>query len=225
MKISPSDIPLEVQNVAKTLENKGFEAYLVGGCTRDLFLGKTPKDWDLTTNAHPESIQELFPDHYFNNDFGTVGVKTDSEETTLKVIEVTPYRTEGTYSDARRPDQVSFGATLQEDLQRRDFTINALAYRITTEELVDEFNGISDLEAKRLQTVGDPDERISEDALRMMRAVRLAAELDFMIEQKTMEAIARHSEEINRISIERAASEFLRTITSATPMQGVIFLE
>lgn len=225
MKISPSDIPLEVQNVAKTLENKGFEAYLVGGCTRDLFLGKTPKDWDLTTNAHPESIQELFPDHYFNNDFGTVGVKTDSEETTLKVIEVTPYRTEGTYSDARRPDQVSFGATLQEDLQRRDFTINALAYRITTEELVDEFNGISDLEAKRLQTVGDPDERLSEDALRMMRAVRLAAELDFMIEQKTMEAIARHSEEINRISIERVASEFLRTIASPTPMQGVIFLE
>jgi tRNA nucleotidyltransferase (CCA-adding enzyme) len=225
MKISPSDIPLEVQNVAKTLENKGFEAYLVGGCTRDLFLGKTPKDWDLTTNAHPESIQELFPDHYFNNDFGTVGVKTDSEETTLKVIEVTPYRTEGTYSDARRPDQVSFGATLQEDLQRRDFTINALAYRITTQELVDEFNGISDLKAKRLQTVGDPDERLSEDALRMMRAVRLAAELDFMIEQKTMEAIARHSEEINRISIERVASEFLRTIASPTPMQGVIFLE
>jgi len=225
MKISPSDIPLEVQNVAKTLENKGFEAYLVGGCTRDLFLRKTPKDWDLTTNAHPESIQELFPDHYFNNDFGTVGVKTDSEETTLKVIEVTPYRIEGSYSDARRPDQVSFGATLREDLQRRDFTINALAYRITTEELVDEFNGISDLKAKRLQTVGDPDARLSEDALRMMRAVRLAAELDFMIEQKTMEAIARHSEEINRISIERVASEFLRTIASPTPMQGVIFLE
>ena len=90
MKISPSDIPQEVHTVAITLENKGFEAYLVGGCTRDLFLGKTPKDWDLTTNAHPEDIQKLFPEHYFNNDFGTVGVKTESEDESLKIIEVTP---------------------------------------------------------------------------------------------------------------------------------------
>ena len=140
------------------------------------------------------------------------------------MIEVTPYRTEGTYSDARRPDQVQFGATLHEDLQRRDFTVNALAYRITTQELVDEFDGIAGLQAKRLQTVGDPDERLSEDALRMMRAVRLAAELGFMIEH-TMEAIARHCAEINRISIERVASEFLRIVGSPTPMQGIVFLE
>jgi len=225
MKISPSDIPQEVHTVAITLENKGFEAYLVGGCTRDLFLGKTPKDWDLTTNAHPEDIQKLFPEHYFNNDFGTVGVKTESEDESLKIIEVTPYRSEGTYSDARRPDEVTFGVSLSEDLQRRDFTVNALAYRVTTGELVDEFDGIADLEAKRLQTVGDPDERLTEDALRMMRAVRLAAQLDFMIEGKTMEAIARHSQEIKRISIERIAGEFLRIIASDTPMQGVIFLE
>lgn len=225
MKITPTDIPKEVFLVAETLENKGFEAYLVGGCTRDLFLGKTPKDWDLTTNAHPTDIQELFPEHYFNNDFGTVGIKTDSEDESLKIIEVTPYRTEGTYSDARRPDEVTFGVSLREDLQRRDFTINALAYRVTTHDLVDAFDGIADLEAKRLQTVGNPDERLTEDALRMMRAVRLAAELDFMIEGETMQAIARHSQEIKRISVERIAAEFLRIIASPTPMQGVMFME
>jgi len=109
MQIKPSDIPTEVQQVAETLEKAGFEAYLVGGCTRDLFLGKTPKDWDFTTDAHPEQIQELFPEHYFNNDFGTVGVKTESEDPALHVVEVTPYRSEGEYSDARRPDSVTFG--------------------------------------------------------------------------------------------------------------------
>jgi len=225
MKISPSDIPSEVKNVAQTLENNGFEAYLVGGCTRDLFLGKIPKDWDLTTNAHPDAIQQLFPEHYFNNDFGTVGVKTESEDERLKVIEVTPYRLESTYSDARRPDAVEFGVSLQEDLKRRDFTINALAYRVSTGDLVDEFNGISDLTAKRLTTVGNPDERFSEDALRMLRAVRLAAELDFVIAGETMTSIARHSQQIKRISIERVASEFLRILASPAPMQGVIFLE
>jgi len=225
MKITSTDIPQEVQSVAQTLENSGFEAYLVGGCTRDLFLGKTPKDWDLTTNAHPTDIQKLFPEHYFNNDFGTVGIKTDSEDETLKIIEVTPYRTEGTYTDARRPDEVTFGVSLREDLQRRDFTVNALAYRVTTQELVDEFDGIADLEAKRLQTVGNPDARLTEDALRMMRAVRLAAELDFMIEGETMQAIARHSQEIKRISVERVAGEFLRIIASPTPMQGIMFME
>lgn len=225
MKISPTDIPVEVQTIAQTLESNGFEAYMVGGCTRDLYLGKTPKDWDLTTNAHPEDIQRLFPEHYFNNDFGTVGVKTESEDETLKVVEVTPYRTESTYSDARRPDAVEFGASLLEDLKRRDFTINALAYRITTGELVDEFAGLADLAEKRLKTVGDPDERLTEDALRMMRAVRLAAELDFVIDTETMAAISRHNQEIKRISIERVTGEFLRIIASPTPMQGIVFLE
>jgi poly(A) polymerase/tRNA nucleotidyltransferase (CCA-adding enzyme) len=225
MKITSTDIPQEVHSVAQTLENSGFEAYLVGGCTRDLFLGKTPKDWDLTTDAHPTDIQKLFPEHYFNNDFGTVGIKTDSKDDTLKIIEVTPYRTEGTYTDARRPDEVTFGVSLREDLQRRDFTVNALAYRVTTQELVDAFGGIADLQAKRLQTVGNPDERLTEDALRMMRAVRLAAELDFMIDGETMQSISRHSKEIKRISVERVASEFLRIIASPTPMQGIMFMQ
>ncbi|MCA9360759.1 HD domain-containing protein [Candidatus Nomurabacteria bacterium] len=225
MQIKSSDIPKEVKNVAETLENKGFEAYIVGGCTRDLILGKTPKDWDLTTNAHPEQIQELFPEHYANNDFGTVGIKTESEDETLKVIEVTPYRSESGYSDARRPDQVTFGVSLDEDLQRRDFTINALAYRISTDTLIDLFGGAEDMAAKRLKAVGNANERFAEDALRMMRAVRLAAELDFVIESETMAAILRHSLQLGRISIERVAHEFLRTVNSANPMQGIIFME
>lgn len=225
MAISRNNIPIEVKQVAETLEKAGFEAYVVGGCTRDLMLGKTPKDWDLTTNAKPEEIQGLFPEHYANNDYGTIGVKTESEDPTLQVIEVTPYRTESGYSDARRPDAVTFGVSLGEDLKRRDFTVNALAYRISTEELVDDFGGVADLAARRLKAVGDPNERFAEDALRMLRAVRLAAELDFMIESETMAAITRHSQQLSRISTERITGEFTRTIMSPTPMQGIILME
>jgi putative nucleotidyltransferase with HDIG domain len=225
MHISLINIPMEVRRVAETLENNGFEAYLVGGCTRDLFLEKTPKDWDITTNAHPDQIQKLFPDHYANNDYGTIGIKTESEDISLHIIEVTPYRSESTYSDARRPDSVTFGVTLEEDLKRRDFTINALAYRISSNELIDLFNGIEDLRAKRLKAVGNADERFAEDALRMMRAVRLAAELGFVIDNDTMTAIKKNNEYLSRISIERIASEFIRIISSPDPMQGMIFLE
>jgi putative nucleotidyltransferase with HDIG domain len=225
MQISKDSIPAEVLAVAETLEQGGFAGYLVGGCTRDLLLGKTPKDWDLTTDAHPEQIQALFPEHYANNDYGTIGVKTESEDSALKIIEVTPYRTESGYSDARRPDTVAFGVSLEEDLKRRDFTFNALAYRPSTGELVDLFAGQADLADKRLKTVGDANDRFAEDALRMMRAVRLAAEHECVIDPQTVAAIIRHSQEISRISIERVASEFLRIIDSPTPMQGIIFLE
>jgi poly(A) polymerase/tRNA nucleotidyltransferase (CCA-adding enzyme) len=222
------DIPKEVQRVADTLEKGGFQAYLVGGCVRDMLIGKTPKDWDLTTNAHPEQIQALFEEDetFCNNDFGTVGVKNeDTEDETLKVIEVTPYRTEGTYSDSRRPDKVEFGATLEEDLKRRDFTINAIAYRITDESTVDLFGGEEDIKKKRLKTVGNPDERFTEDALRMMRAVRLAAQLNFAIESETMTSITKNSAQLERIAIERIADEFLKILATDTPMQGIVFLE
>lgn len=225
MKITNTDIPLVVRATAETLENAGFEAYLVGGCVRDLLRGKTPKDWDLTTNAHPEQIQELFVEHYANNDFGTIGVKTEDEDPTLQVIEITPYRSESGYTDLRRPDTVTFGVSLDEDLSRRDFTVNALAYRPKTDSLVDHFGGMEDLAAKRLKTVGDAHERFNEDALRMMRAVRLAAELGFVIEPSTMTAISENSLLLKRISIERVTAEFLRIINSSEPMQGIVFLE
>jgi poly(A) polymerase/tRNA nucleotidyltransferase (CCA-adding enzyme) len=225
MKIAQSDIPLVVRQTADVLEKAGFEAYLVGGCVRDLLRGKVPKDWDLTTNAHPEEIKALFPEHYANNDYGTIGVKTEDDDDKLKVIEVTPYRSESGYSDLRRPDTVTFGVSLDEDLSRRDFTVNALAYRIKTDILVDHFDGLGDLEEKRLRTVGDAHDRFNEDALRMMRAVRLAAELNFVIESATMAAISENRLLLKRISIERVSAEFLRIIESPEPMPGIILLE
>ncbi len=225
MMITHADIPKEVLQVADTLESAGFEAYLVGGCVRDLLLGKTPKDWDVTTNAVPDEIEKLFPETYCNNDYGTVGVVNETEDERLKVVEVTPYRKESEYSDARRPDKVEFGVTLEEDLKRRDFTVNAFAFRPKGEKLVDLFDGEEDLRKKRLKAVGNPDERFSEDALRMMRAVRLASELDFVIEAETMTSIAKNAILLNKISKERIRDEFLRIIDSNNPMQGVALLE
>lgn len=227
MNISPTAIPSEVKRVAETLETAGYSAYLIGGCTRDLLLGRTPKDWDITTDAHPEQIQALWgeDESFCNNDFGTVGVKTESEDESLQVIEVTPYRSEGTYSDSRRPDNVQFGVALEEDLKRRDFTINAIAYRISDETLVDLFDGAGDLEKKRLKTVGNPDERFREDALRMMRAVRLAGQLNFAIESETMRSIYENKANLEQIAIERIADEFSRLLMTDTPLQGIVMME
>lgn len=224
------DIPTEVQSIADTLEGAGFEAYLVGGCVRDLLRENPPaggpKDWDITTNATPEQIQALFQETYCNNDYGTVGIVNEATtDERLKVVEVTPYRAESGYSDARRPDQVSFGVSLDEDLKRRDFTVNAIAFRIANDTLVDPFDGADDIKKKRLKAVGEAQTRFAEDALRMMRAVRLATELNFAIEADTMAAISENSELLGRISAERIRDEFLRIIDSDTPMQGIMFLE
>lgn len=224
--ISLEKIPLSVRVVAEKLENAGFEAYLVGGCVRDLLLNRTPNDWDFTTNATPEEIQTIFPDSFCNNDYGTVGVKNEEEtDDSLKVIEVTPYRAEGEYSDARRPDEVIFGVSLAEDLARRDFTVNAIAFRIADQSFVDLYGGLKDLQDKRIKAVREANERFAEDALRMMRAVRLAAELDFMIEAETMSGIIKNKALLEKIATERIAAEFLRIIESPIPMQGVIFCE
>ncbi len=219
-------IPLSIKKIGTTLEQAGFEAYLVGGCVRDMLLGKEPKDWDFTTNAHPDQIQALFPDSFCNNDYGTVGVKNEEEaDERLKVVEVTPYRSESGYSDSRRPDTVTFGVSLAEDLARRDFTVNAIAFNLSTSEIVDLYEGMADLKVKRLRAVGNPDQRFAEDALRMMRAVRLAAELDFVIEPETMAGIVRNAAQLEKIAIERVSAEFIRLIDSKAPMQGIIFLE
>ena len=221
-----SEIPKEVQHVADTLESRGFEAYLVGGCVRDLLVGKVPKDWDITTNAHPTEIESLFPETYLNNEYGTVGVvNKETEDNTLKVVEVTPYRTESEYSDARRPDSVEFGVSLAEDLKRRDFTVNAIAYRLKDETIVDLFGGEEDIKHKRLRAVGNPTERFGEDALRMMRAVRLSVELGFVIEGETMNAISENALNLGRISKERIRDEFIKMLNSKQPMQGVVLLE
>ncbi|MBU1046304.1 CCA tRNA nucleotidyltransferase [Patescibacteria group bacterium] len=221
--INPNKIPQEVSHVTSTLEKAGFEAYLVGGCVRDLLIERTPKDWDVTTNAKPEKIQELFEHTFYENTFGTVGVV--SEETTdetLKTIEVTPYRIEGAYSDSRHPDEVVFSEKLEDDLKRRDFTINAMAYNVSHETLVDLYNGQEDLNEKTIKTVGKPDDRFTEDALRILRAVRFATELDFSIESETQESIIKFAKHLENISQERIRDEFVKIIMSKNPMNGVI---
>jgi tRNA nucleotidyltransferase (CCA-adding enzyme) len=220
------DIPTPVSRVTKTLQDAGFEAYLVGGCVRDLLLNKTPKDWDVTTNAHPDQIQSLFEETYYNNDYGTVGVvNEDAEDPKLKVVEVTPYRKEGTYTDGRRPDFVEFGVSLEDDLARRDFTVNAIAYDEHKGHLVDPYKGQVDIEARLLRAVGDARERFSEDALRMLRGIRLGAELGFGIEQHTFEAIADKSDLLGKISKERIRDEFVRMIMSPQPMEALLHMK
>lgn len=226
-------IPKEVSHVVETLRSAGFEAYLVGGCVRDMFLSKKPKDWDVTTNAKPEQIQSLFPETFYENDYGTVGVVSETDDETVKVVEVTPYRTEGAYSDKRRPDTVSFHATLADDLKRRDFTINAIAYDDSIGHskghhkghVIDPYDGIKDIKDKIVRAVGDPHDRFNEDALRILRAVRLATELGFMINRETQEAIIKNASHLKEIAMERIRDEFTKIVMSREPMVGVIMCE
>ena len=207
----------------ETLEAAGHEAYIVGGCVRDLLLGRKPKDWDVTTNATPEVIQSLFDETYYTNEFGTVGVVNASlSDESLKVVEVTPYRLEGRYSDFRRPDEVVFSQSLADDLKRRDFTINALAYNPKKGELVDLYDGIKDIEAGVVRAVGDAKARFEEDALRLMRAIRIAAELGFAIEANTLAAIGETANQLEKISKERVQAEFVRIINSDKPMDALV---
>ncbi len=219
-------IPREVIEVTEALKHAGFEAYLVGGCVRDLILQKEPKDWDVTTNAHPDQIQALFPETYYNNDFGTVGVVNEcTEDLSLKVVEVTPFRTEGHYSDKRRPDHVTFGVTLEEDLARRDFTVNAIALDHSNRHFVDPYKGQEDLRMRVLRAVGDPSERFREDALRMLRAIRLGAELGFSIDQETYRALSEHASLLEHISKERIRDELIRIIMSPYPMEALLHMK
>lgn len=216
-------IPTEISRVTEALEGAGFEAYLVGGCVRDLLRGSTPKDWDITTDATPEEIQNIFGEDetFYENDFGTVGVKTDSGNSSTEIVEVTPYRTESTYTDARRPDAVKFSKNLEDDLKRRDFTMNAIAYSVSCGTFVDLYDGQTDIQNKTIKAVGTATERFAEDALRMMRAIRLAAELDFTIEAETMAAIAQNAQLLEKISQERLRDELIRTVMSAAPLQAM----
>lgn len=214
-------VPPVVREVSDTLRKAGYESYLVGGCVRDLLLGRQPKDWDLTANARPEDIQKLFEETFYENSFGTVGVVTTSDDPTLKVIEITPYRIEGKYSDARRPDEVTFSDKLEDDLERRDFTINAIAYDDATATLIDKHEGQKDIERRVLRTVGAAEERFSEDALRMLRAIRLSAELDFTIDSDALAAISTQASQLEKISRERIRDEFTRTLMSPRPLQAL----
>src|SRR3989339_583655 len=218
-------IPKEVKNILEKLEKAGFEAYIVGGCVRDFLLAlseaeevKEPQDWDVTTNAKPEEIQKIFPDSFYENNFLTVSVRTGSKK--IPEVEITTYRSEAGYSDKRHPNQVKYAKTLEEDLSRRDFTINAIALD-SKKEITDLFEGQEDLKNKIIRTVGKPDERFSEDALRIMRAVRLATVLGFIIEKDTLLAIKKNAEWLKMISKERIRDEFLKIVMSERADEGI----
>lgn len=205
-------IPKEVKTILEKLKSNGYEAYIVGGCVRDFLMdraltaGRQAKDWDVTTNAKPEEIQKVFPDSFYENNFLTVGVKS-----TMGIVEVTTYRLEAEYSDKRHPDKVQYAKTLEEDLARRDFTINAMAMD-AAKNITDLFDGQKDLKKKIIRTVGDANERFSEDALRMLRAVRFATTLGFTIEEKTAEAIKKNSLWLEAVSGERIRDELVKMI-------------
>lgn len=218
-------VPAEVSKVSTGLRKAGYEAYLVGGCVRDLIIGREPKDWDVTTNATPEQIQAVFPDSFYENDFGTVGVKTGSDFPALAIVEVTPYRTESAYTDKRRPDAVTFGASLLEDLARRDFTINAIALDESKGQIVDPYEGQKDIKDKLIRAVGTASERFNEDALRMLRAVRQVAELGFGIDGYTAKAISDNAEHLKHVSRERIKDELVRILSSKEPMNALVLAQ
>jgi len=216
-------IPKEVKLVLQSLQKAGFEAFIVGGCVRDFLLEQEPKDWDVTTNAKPEEIQKVFPDSFYVNEFLTVTVKTGSKKLELSEIEITTYRTEAEYSDKRHPDQVKYAQKLEDDLSRRDFTVNAIAMD-EKKKITDLFEGQKDLKNKIIKTVGNAEERFSEDALRMLRAVRFATTLDFEIEEKTKEAIKKNSIWLEAISKERVRDEFVKIIMADRAYDGIELL-
>ncbi len=216
-------LPKEVVDIIEKLNSAGFQGYAVGGCVRDLLLDNEPKDWDVTTNAKPEEIQNLFPEHVYENTFGTVAIKTGSEKPELALIEVTPYRIEGKYTDKRHPDNIKFADKLEDDLSRRDFTINAMAVDVDG-KVTDLFNGQKDLKSKVIRTVGDAEERFGEDALRLLRAVRFATVLGFKIENKTLEALNKNSNWLIAISKERIRDEFVKIINSDNAYEGILLL-
>ena len=205
-------IPEKVRRIISALSDAGYEAYVVGGCVRDAILCREPSDWDITTNAKPEEVKALFPRTVDTGiRHGTVTVLLGGEG-----FEVTTYRIDGEYPDSRHPKEVLFTPNLLEDLKRRDFTINAMAYN-ETEGLVDAFGGLRDLEERRIRCVGDPKERFSEDALRILRAVRFAAQLNFTVETGTREAVGRFAPRLSRISAERIQAEAVKLLTSDHP--------
>lgn len=205
-------LPKHVQAIITTLENAGFEGYAVGGCVRDTLLDKDPDDWDITTSATPQQVKALFPRTIDTGiQHGTVTVLMERE-----TYEVTTYRIDGEYEDGRHPKEVVFTANLLEDLKRRDFTINAMAYNAGS-GIVDAFGGIQDLKDKVIRCVGDPAERFTEDALRMMRAVRFSGQLGYEIEKKTGQAVIQLAPTLSKISAERICTELTKLMVSPHP--------
>ena len=248
--IKTMKIPKEVELVIKKLQESGYEAYIVGGCVRDILRGVEPNDWDVATEAKPEEVGKIFLRSFTENKFGTVTVLTGSEDPKLKEIEITTYRIDEKYTDKRHPDKISWAKTIEEDLARRDFTINAMALdtscnakrvtynarkndllgyklQVTGYRIVDPFEGQKDLKNKVIRAVRNPAERFSEDALRMLRAIRFAVSLEekiWQIEEKTAQGIKKNVELLNLISKERIRDELIKIINSLRGARGIEIL-
>ena len=208
----------EVQEIFKVFKQAGFSIYLVGGSVRDILLKRTVKDWDFTTSAKPEEILKLFPDGYYDNKFGTVGIPYQ-----LGIMEITTMRKEGDYKDHRHPVEVSWTDNIEEDLARRDFTVNALAMD-NDGKITDPFQGQKDLAAGIIRAVNSPDKRFQEDALRLLRAVRFATQLNFEIEPQTLKAIKSNAILIKEIATERVRDELFKLLESDNAYEGIILL-
>lgn len=213
-------LPQKVKFIIDKMYERGYEAFIVGGCVRDSILGITPNDYDITTNAKPEEIIDIFKDFKIIDNgikHGTVGIIIEKE-----VYEITTYRIEGEYENNRRPKNVEFALDIEDDLKRRDFTINAIAYNDKL-GIIDKFDGIKDIKNKIVKTVGNPDERFNEDGLRLVRAIRFSSKLNFKIEDKTLKSIYKNVDIIKNISKERITDEFTKMILSDKP-QDIILL-
>lgn len=231
-----SKVPQFVSRVTTTLQEAGFEAYLVGGCVRDTLMGKTPKDWDLATNARPEQVIATFPDlkTINENDYGTVtvlnmppeageGVSRETPDIN-NIVQVTTYRSEGGYADNRHPEHVSYETDIRKDLERRDFTMNAIAWDPIKDSVIDVFGGIKDIKDKSIQCVLYPDVRFKEDALRMLRAIRFSTTIGFAVTHETFASISANAGLLANISGERIRDEFLKIIDSEAPAAGIDLL-
>ncbi len=232
------NLPIFVKKILDKFLKAGYEIYIVGGAVRDILMKKEIHDWDFTTNAMPKIILGLFPNGFYDNLFGTVGIINPKDEKKKKpdvkipVYEITTFRKETGYSDARHPDKVSWGKTIEEDLIRRDFTINAMAFcplsknsaQILAFKLIDYHHGQEDIKKKIIRAVGNPEKRFQEDALRMMRAIRIATQLGFSIEEKTFQAIKNNANLLNKISAERIRDELLKLFSYPFAANGYLLM-
>src|SRR5680860_596350 len=228
-------IPDYVQSACRAIKKEGFEAYIVGGCVRDFLMGKKPKDWDITTNARPESLTKIFKNSKYNNSFGTVllpirvdeekGSDDNKKKEVITVLEITTYRSEAVYSDRRHPDEVVFEDEIEQDLSRRDFTINALAIDPDEpEKVIDLYGGQKDIKLKIMRAIGEPSDRFKEDALRMLRGVRFCSQLGFTLEPKTSRGIVKLAGSIKFVSQERIRDEVIKILASDLPYEGIELL-
>ncbi len=211
-------LPEEVRKLMDEFKKNKYRIYVVGGAVRDALLKKTVDNWDFTTNAVPDEIRKLFPDSFYNNIYGTVSIPQDKI-----IFEITPFRKESNYSDSRHPEKIEWAKTVEEDLSRRDFTINAIAY--DGKNIIDPYGGQKDLSNKLIKAVGDPDTRFNEDALRLLRAVRFTSQLGFLIEDATRDSIQKNAGLITKISWERIRDEFLKILGGDHPSEGILFLK